>query len=472
MTVVPPSILASTDKKTIFKRKYYAHLDARRSPECLLKSIKNPKWVCRHGFLPFVHAVLKTYKRLGKHQAPQWKPRHIYYASHMDRYIYQWYAHLTAEAYEKYITDNHFDQSPIAYRQGLEKNNVHFSTEVFGFIRMQKDCFVYISDFTSFFDTLSHKLLKEKLKKILRVAELPEDHYRIFKSMTRFRYFDLDDIAAITGRTTKELRGKNTKPEQLLSSEQMRTLKHQYLKSNLNEDPYSEDVGTVGVPQGSPISAVYANVYMIDFDKIMSDYVNQIGGIYRRYSDDLICVVPPEHEAELLSILETCIQNARVKISEKKTKAFHVKEGMPFRVIKSDSGTTDKRTPIEYLGLSFDGITIKLKPGTLNKYYNKLNRRLHLMRKKSVEFGKTIGRKKVYKRLSHLGEANRRHQQLIRGTESPLRERNFFTYAYSASEIAGDPEIRKQLKGHMKRIGTFYKDITKIVNSIDIREES
>ena len=459
MTVVPPSILASQDKKTIFKRKYYAHLDAIRSPDCLFKAIKNPNWVCKHGFLPFVHAVLKTKKRIGKHQTPEWKPRHIYYASHMDRYVYQWYAHLTAEAYEKYIADNHFDQSPIAYRQGLEKNNVHFSTEVFRFIRTKKDCFVYISDFTSFFDTLSHKLLKEKVRKIFCVSELPEDHYRIFKSMTRFRYFDLDDIAAIAGQTTKELRGKNTKPAQLLTSEQMRAKKQQYLKSNLNKDPYGVGVGTVGVPQGSPISAVYANVYMIDFDKNMTDYVDRIGGIYRRYSDDLICVVPPENEAELLSILETNIQDARVKISEKKTKFFHVKQGIPFRDTKSESGSTETRTSIEYLGLSFDGISIKLKPGTLNKYYNKLNRRLHLMKQKSVDFGKVIGRKKVYKKLSHLGEANRRHQQMIRGTESPLRERNFFTYAYLASEIAEDPEIRKQLKGHMKRIGKFYEEI-------------
>lgn len=465
MTVVPPSILASQDTKTIFKRKYYAHLDAIRSPDSLFKAIKNPNWVCKHGFLPFVHAVLKTKKRKGKHQPPEWKPRHIYYASHMDRYVYQWYAHLTAEAYEKHIADNHFDQSPIAYRQGLEKNNVHFATEVFRFIRMQKDCFVYISDFTSFFDTLSHKLLKEKLKKIFCVTELPEDHYRIFKSMTRFRYFDLDDIASITGKKTKELRSKNTKPAQLLTSEQMRAKKQQYLKSNINKDPYSEEVGSVGVPQGSPMSAVYANVYMIDFDKNMKDYVSRIGGIFRRYSDDLICVVPLENEAELLSILESNIHDARVKISEKKTKFFHIKNGVPFRVINNESGTTDKLTPIEYLGLSFDGVSIKLKPGTLNKYYNKLNRRLHLMRQKSIEFGKVIGRKKVYKKLSHLGEANRRHQQILREAESPMKERNFFTYAYKACEIADDPEIRKQLKGHMKRISRFYNLIEKDIKT-------
>lgn len=466
MTTIPPSTLAFKRNKSCFKNKHYAHLDAKRSYESLLNVIKNPNWVCQHGFLPLVHAVLKTKKRTGTHCKPVWKRRDIYYASHMDRYIYQWYARLTAVAYEKYITDNKFEDSPIAYRRGLEKNNVHFATEVFRFIQDKSNCFVYITDFSDFFNTLSHQLLKEKLKKIFNVKELPKDHYQIFKSMTRFSYFDLTDISEITGKTTKTLRDRKTKPDQLMTSIQMRSNKQQYLKRNMNKDPCSEDqfcskLGVVGVPQGSPISAVYANVYMIDFDKSMTEFVNRVGGIYRRYSDDLICVVPPEYEADLLSTLKMNIQNARVKISEKKTKIFHVRQEIPFKLTQNETESAHIIIPIEYLGLAFDGKSIKLKSGTLNKYYNKLNRRLHLMKKKSAEFGKVIGKKTVYKKFSHLGEANRLNQKTMRGYEPPMKERNFFTYVYSASDIANSSEIRHQLRGHMRRITKFYKDIEK-----------
>ena len=46
------------------------------------------------------------------------------------------------------------------------------------------------------------------------------------------------------------------------------------------------------IPQGSSISAVLANIYMIEADKKINEYVVSLGGMYRRYSDDFIVVVP------------------------------------------------------------------------------------------------------------------------------------------------------------------------------------
>lgn len=45
-----------------------------------------------------------------------------------------------------------------------------------------------------------------------------------------------------------------------------------------------------GIPQGTPISAALANVYMLHFDKRINDAVKPLKGIYRRYSDDMIVV--------------------------------------------------------------------------------------------------------------------------------------------------------------------------------------
>lgn len=35
-----------------------------------------------------------------------------------------------------------------------------------------------------------------------------------------------------------------------------------------------------------------SNIYMIDFDKLMSHYVKSKNGTYMRYSDDLIIILP------------------------------------------------------------------------------------------------------------------------------------------------------------------------------------
>ena len=47
-----------------------------------------------------------------------------------------------------------------------------------------------------------------------------------------------------------------------------------------------------GIPQGSPISDVLANIYLLEFDKLVRDHVEKLGGIYTRYSDDILVVAP------------------------------------------------------------------------------------------------------------------------------------------------------------------------------------
>ena len=47
-----------------------------------------------------------------------------------------------------------------------------------------------------------------------------------------------------------------------------------------------------GIPQGSPISALLSNIYMLNFDIEMKDYVATLGGEYFRYCDDMLFIVP------------------------------------------------------------------------------------------------------------------------------------------------------------------------------------
>lgn len=459
MAAIPPLVLAESPIRPIFRNKPYAHLDAKRKPEPMERFIKNPSWVARHGFLPFIHVVLKTKRRKGKHILPVFKDRHIFYAGHLDRYIYQWYAHLTSTAYEEYLKVNGFGEAPIAYRSINGKTNIHFAKEAFDFIRKQNDSFVYITDFSKFFDNLDHKLLKEKLKKVFGVHELPNDHYCVYKSMTRFCYFDLEDIAEKLGTKKELLRHRTKKPDRLLTSTDMRDMKKDCLKYNTN----LRESQVVGIPQGSPISAVYANVYMIDFDKFLYEYTRSMGGFYRRYSDDIICVVPFEQRATFETLFAELLLSIQINVSLDKTKRFRIYKGKPLAEKSSLllEEKYDEPGIISYLGFSYNGDCIRLREGTLNKYYQKLNNRLFLLRHLSTQKKQIVGRKQLYARLSHLGEANRRYLEELRSSGMPpsIRKRNFFTYEQNSEAIFGSVQIRHQVGGHWRRISRFINEV-------------
>ena len=457
MTTVQSPTLA-TSNRPILKNKFYAHFDPFRMPEKYEPKVKNPKWVMHHGFLPFVHVVLYKKKRMGRRKPFEWKPRPICYASHIDRYIYQWYANLTSTAYEAYVLKQGMQDVATAYRSNLGKNNVHFAKEVFDFLQTKPSCSVVISDFSDFFDTLNHKLLKKRLKTIFDVAELPEDYYRVFRSVTDYSYFHLEDIAKFLQKEVPDIRNRKTKPARLMSYSEMRNFKGGHLYRNTKKF----DDESVGVPQGSPISAVYANVYMIDFDKAMNNYVQAVGGLYRRYSDDLVIVTPELERDNALQFLRSLVDSNHLQLSEKKTKTFRVTGST---VQWQNTSGVWAHKPIEYLGLAFDGVTTKLKEATLNRYYQKLNRHLHLMRKIAEKRHQVVGKRTTYRKFSHLGEANRLHQEHLKGKTMPMNQRNFISYAYGADEILGDRSVHQQVRGHSKLIRKFFSTLEGIEGS-------
>ena len=86
------------------------------------------------------------------------------------------------------------------------------------------------------------------------------------------------------------MRKKTSKPYQALGD--FRSIrKKQVTDANgvvrpLIQKPNKFDGKRYGIPQGSPMSAILSNIYMLDFDKYCCELANNFGGIYRRYCDD------------------------------------------------------------------------------------------------------------------------------------------------------------------------------------------
>lgn len=84
------------DKSNSIKK--YAHFDRRVSIKTVWNEIKEPRNIITHAFLPFIHSPL-IFHKYSKHKGRKDKIRQLYYSSHYDRCIYQYYSYLLNERY-------------------------------------------------------------------------------------------------------------------------------------------------------------------------------------------------------------------------------------------------------------------------------------------------------------------------------------------------------------------------------------
>lgn len=428
----------------IFKYKNYVHFDTRKNVKYYKHKIKDVNWLSKHGFYPFIHFEIKFNKYVynegkGKYSREK-KPkiRDIYYSSHIDRYIYQYYANELNKRYNDIAKKTGINKVSIAYRNQFKgKCNIDFAKEVIEFICKQEKAFIYVADFTKFFDGLDHNYLKSKICTILGSSEkLPLEHYVIFKNITNFTYVEKDDILTHKEITVDELKKLDKIFETSKSFQEFK--KNGYLKKHKDSE---NGKNKKGIPQGSSISAVYSNIYMIDFDRKINQYVTSQNGMYRRYCDDIIIIIPNKSIEEMYSNhlnfidrVKTSIPN--LEINDDKTSKFIYSNG----VITGIENTTQDK--VDYLGFTFDGKSVSLREKSLFKYYTRMYQKVRVVNKYSQKYSRKVFRKRLYKLYSHLG-ANRKKGY-----------GNFLTYSYRAHDIFNKDNklykvnIRNQVKNH------------------------
>ncbi len=372
----------------------------------IIENIKN------HQFLPFIkraETVIRFRKnKEGKVQRAS-KIRPIMYASHVDSHIYSYYNYILLDEYESYLKNLGINENVIAYRKVViektkkGKSNIHFAKEVFDYIQTQQESVVITQDIEGFFDNINHELLKEKICKVKNVYRLDNSFFKVFKSLTKYRYIEHEDFE------DKKIKRK--------------IKKHKYAIYKALVGIFKENKTNKGIPQGSPISGLLANISLIDFDNDIRITFPDI--FYRRYSDDLVFVCKKEQKDLLLQFIDKKIKESKLKINAKKSFISYFNKVDETIICEKVTNGLHKplgRNYVDYLGLEFNGTKIFLRKNTIQKLKHK-------------QIVKTI------KRVLNNKKQERRKPKKLRNSTIKVRS----NYLKRAVEVVNNSGVKKQV---------------------------
>lgn len=143
---------------------------------------------------------------------------------------------------------------------------------------------------------------------------------------------------------------------------------NQYWKILVSDGVKSDTDQRVGLPRGLGISAYLAELYLSDFDKIISSSPNV--SYYCRYVDDIIIILTPDNRKESKTpqnykdYVQRIISKYKLEMNAEKTKVFD------FRKSSSDRKAS-KKYEIDYLGYKFV-ISYKKKGDNVSKEENQI----------------------------------------------------------------------------------------------------
>lgn len=458
------------------KKKSYRHLDDvfdfEKSSELIRKMVADPtlKSVGSHSFLPLLKILTKTpryrYDDRNHIGGLETKIRPISFAGHFDAYLYGYYAFALNEKYQAYIKANGFENCVLAYRSDLDGDcNIQFAAKAFGYVDemvgKHGKCTAIALDIKGYFDTIDHRMLNKNWCKVLGMDELPIDQYRIFRSLTAYDYINKASLLKhFNIPLAKEDAYKNllTLVPNHLNGASFRNKfdllreKKLIVRNSNNNVPLEK-----GIPQGSPLSSVLSNIFLIDFDKWLTGLGKLIDFKYLRYCDDLLIICQSKNADYLLEkVMEEIDEGYNLKIQAKKSEVIEFRKNSRGHVrafdvkdpsIRRTTGANEQKyyKNLQYLGFEYNGQQIYLRPGSLSRYFRKAKGRI--LKTMMMVYGKRSKSDKIYKRqilelYSHFGS------------------RNFITYAHNASKASyrnsagkvrqglNSPSIKRQLAGH------------------------
>ena len=423
-----------------FKMRGYLHFDAPISLKKASKLVSCPDRVAKHSFYPFISCTLSVPKLRKNEQGElirKNKERVISYASHKDSHIFSYYAYLLNEKYENLLNNDYHDINPsiLAFRK-LGKSNINFAQQAFEHIKQSRNCSVIALDISKFFDNLDHKILKKQWCKVLGEHVLPADHFSVFKAITQYSIISKDFVFKEFKISPHTPRSNDRK--RICTPEEFRVFRKKYkLSLSLPDQNLFTSNQNKGVPQGSPISALLSNIYMMDFDIFCYNEINKLGGLYLRYCDDILCIIPTTEVDRIKDLVSEQISRLKLEINPKKTEIITFNYDNKKQKVVNDN-------KLQYLGFILKDESITIRPAAFTKYSQKMKRGVSLakqtqrkynnIRSKNHRRKKELFKKKLYSTYSHFGK------------------RNFISYGKKAALIMGSSQIKKQLKPLWKRL--------------------
>ena len=419
-----------TDDFTTKERKYI-HFDHKLLEVKRVNFSITPDDLSQHSFWPLLGFTkserrIKTKDNEGIFFEP--KPRHIKFGSHLDAAILEYYARCLSSNYEAYILGTPYEDAILAYRSNVG-DNVTQSGDLFREIGARRNTVAIAMDIKGFFDNIGHDALLCNLKRVLNCKHLSASDFHVFKTMTKFSWVESDAVRLRLGN-------KYGRHRRICTAEEFRTIVRRKNESLIHVNPKK-----FGIPQGTPLSGLYANIALIEFDRIIFNYIKKRGGSYRRYSDDLAFLIPTNVNQKLLFLhVERNLKTVGLWLNSNKTEISKFTE-------TENGQTSDKH--FQYLGFTFDGQNTLIRASSLGRYYIKMHRGIRAKIRAAYENGvprNEIYMRELFKKYTHYG-----------------RTRNFPRYAYRAAKILRSPNIRKQVKGH---IAKFKQSVSKNINEV------
>jgi hypothetical protein len=525
--MIPPF----NERPAWLKSRGYLHITPKiniyKRYEEIYNLVNNESFVAKHGFFPLIHSVIKErkFKKIpnGNGRAHSYKKgdefkktaklRPLHYATHIDSMIYGCYAEKLLKLYEAELASHPgLEESVIAYRkieveepedaetentkqQG--KSTIHFAHEAFEEIKARSvdGCVVLMFDIKSFFSELNHERLKKAWCSLLKVDRLNKAHFNVFNAATNFRYILKDELrinplkkGRRTGFDEKKLAAirKYDGIEAFFSSvdefreaiqnKELRVYKHPFMK---NKKP-------VGIPQGLPISAVLANLYLLNFDKeILSNVVQAKGGFYRRYSDDIMIICKSSDAEGIEGFVLNEIKNSEIEISTDKTEKylFEVKKISPSISRITSTLISGEKTivgkPLTYLGFEFYGYKTLIKSANLAKYYRRMISSVKRKAIRAINISSStystpvifprqlrkiynnvnLNKEKVFKKRKMLVKNDQGFYAFKFKEIKAKSGSNYFSYTKRAGSIMGqEKQIGRQVRNHKN---VFYNSMSR-----------
>lgn len=455
------------------KRKGYPHFDAPISLSEAVQLVTNPLKVAEHQFFPFLEYTKKTRKFVAIkkkfdeegdcHYDSHIKLRPIKFAAHRDAYIYSYYREILYAKYEQILINKGISDVVIAYRKiplldraNSGKCNIHYASEAFAEVRRRKNCVAITLDIQNFFESLDHSNILKNWLEVMGFASLPRDHQKVYDSITQYHVVDLDQCLEQLGYLELYKRSKSkgqgnaihkkysTSRKEMFSDyiqlckpevfrEKIAGKNNNLIKPNPNKD--------YGIPQGSPLSDIIANIYMMEFDTILSELANKLGAYYRRYSDDILWICNNGDE-------EIIIKETHSALSSQGNKLFLGKKKQTISYFVN--GMLSKGNKFEYLGFGYDGIEPYIKEQTIQRYKRRvvhgIRATFNKLKSKAKEMGMKDWKKSVDRAALHSRYRfpDLKYNKLKKISDKDSR--NFMTYVIRAGKIMNIDFVEKHFK--------------------------